>query len=58
MALKPIGGAYPSEGAPKIAANNGKVLTASTAEGVVRNTYVSTADPSGGNDGDVWIKYA
>lgn len=58
MAIKPIGNAYPAEGAPKIAANNGKVLTASTADGVVRNIYVSTSDPSGGNDGDIWVKYA
>lgn len=27
------------------------------ANGQVRNVFVSTADPSGGIDGDIWIKY-
>ena len=57
MAIKPIGANFPQEGAPTVAANNGKVLTATTSDGVVRNIFVSTSDPSGGNDGDVWIKY-
>jgi hypothetical protein len=25
--------------------------------GVLRNTWASTGDPSGGDDGDVWLKY-
>lgn len=28
-----------------------------TTTGQVRNIYISTSDPTGGNDGDVWIKY-
>jgi hypothetical protein len=36
---------------------NGVVTTASTSSGVVRNIYVSTNDPSGGSDGDIWVKY-
>ena len=36
---------------------NGTVTTASTSAGVVRNIYVSTNDPSGGSDGDIWVKY-
>ena len=37
---------------------NGKVTTATTSDGVVRNTYVSTSEPSGGMDGDVWLRYS
>lgn len=33
------------------------VTTASTSSGVVRNIYASTSAPSGGIDGDVWLKY-
>jgi hypothetical protein len=36
---------------------NGFVTTASTSSGVVRNIFVSTNDPSGGSDGDIWVKY-
>lgn len=36
---------------------NGTVTTASTSSGVVRNIYVSTSAPTGGSDGDVWLKY-
>ena len=36
---------------------NGVVTTASTSAGVVRNIYTSTSDPSGGSDGDIWVKY-
>jgi len=36
---------------------NGTVSTASVSLGVVRNIWTSTADPSGGADGDVWLKY-
>ena len=36
---------------------NGSVTTASTSSGVVRNIYTSTSSPTGGIDGDVWLKY-
>lgn len=36
---------------------DGAVTTASTASGVVRNIYTSTSNPTGGIDGDVWLKY-
>lgn len=36
---------------------NGVVTTASTSSGVVRNIYASTSNPTGGIDGDVWLKY-
>jgi hypothetical protein len=36
---------------------NGSVTTASTSSGVVRNIYTSTSNPTGGIDGDVWLKY-
>ncbi len=36
---------------------NGVVTTASTSSGVVRNIYTSTSNPTGGIDGDVWLKY-
>lgn len=36
---------------------NGVVTTASTASAVVRNIHVSTSTPTGGSDGDVWLKY-
>jgi hypothetical protein len=36
---------------------NGTVTTASTTSTVVRNITLSTADPSGGTDGQVWLKY-
>ena len=57
MSVKPIGPNFPVEGKPLIAADNGKVLTADTAQTVVRNITVSTSDPTGGTDGDVWVKY-
>jgi hypothetical protein len=34
------------------------VTTASTSSGVVRNIYASTSNPTGGIDGDVWLKYS
>lgn len=40
-----------------VSQTNGTVTTASTASGVVRNIYVSTSNPAGGSDGDVWLKY-
>ena len=36
---------------------NGKVTIADPAQTVVRNITLSTLDPSGGTDGDVWLKY-
>ena len=36
---------------------NGAVTTAATDQTVVRNITLSTSDPSGGIDGDVWLKY-
>lgn len=36
---------------------NGAVTTASTGSTVVRNITLSTGDPSGGADGQIWLKY-
>lgn len=41
----------------KIDKVNGTVTTASTSSAVVRNITLSTSDPTGGSDGDVWLKY-
>lgn len=40
-------------------ASNGATTVSytTTSGGAVRNIYMSTSDPSGGSDGDVWIKY-
>lgn len=56
MPIKYIGTNYPQDNSsvPQI---NGKVTTASTASGVVRNIYTSVSAPSGGSDGDIWIQY-
>jgi len=43
--------------AAAVSQTNGTVTTASTSSGVVRNIYSSTSTPSGGMDGDVWLKY-
>lgn len=40
-----------------VSRTNGTVSTASTSSTVVRNITLSTANPSGGTDGDVWLKY-
>ena len=40
-----------------VSQTNGTVTTASTSSGVVRNIYASTSNPTGGIDGDVWLKY-
>jgi hypothetical protein len=40
-----------------ISSANGSVSVASTNSGVVRNIFASTSAPSGGIDGDVWLKY-
>lgn len=37
---------------------NGSVTTASTSQGVIRNIYTSTSTPTGGIDGDVWLRYS
>jgi len=36
---------------------NGAVTTAATNQTVVRNITLSTSDPSGGSDGQIWLKY-
>jgi len=36
---------------------NGAVTTAATGSNVVRNITLSTATPTGGSDGDVWLVY-
>ena len=41
----------------KVEKVNGTVTTAATGSTVVRNITLSTADPSGGSDGQVWLKY-
>ena len=40
-----------------VSKTNGKVTTAATTDSVVRNISVSTSQPSGGMDGDVWLVY-
>jgi hypothetical protein len=40
-----------------VSKTNGTVTTASTSSTVVRNITLSTSDPTGGMDGDVWLKY-
>lgn len=40
-----------------VSTTNGAVTTASNSSGVVRNIFVNTGDPTGGVDGDVWLKY-
>jgi len=41
----------------KVDETNGAVTTASVGSTVVRNITLSTASPSGGSDGDVWLVY-
>jgi hypothetical protein len=41
----------------KVEKVNGTVTTASTSSTVVRNITLSTSAPSGGMDGDVWLRY-
>jgi len=41
----------------KVAQTNGTVATAATGSNVVRNITLSTATPTGGSDGDVWLVY-
>jgi hypothetical protein len=40
-----------------VSQTNGTVSTAATTATVVRNITISTASPSGGTDGDVWLVY-
>jgi len=41
----------------RVAETNGAVTTAATGSNVVRNITLSTAAPTGGSDGDVWLVY-
>jgi hypothetical protein len=41
-----------------VSASSGTVTLAPTNSTVVRNITVSTSTPSGGSDGDVWLKYS
>lgn len=41
----------------KVSTTNGTVSTAATGSTVVRNITLSTATPTGGSDGDVWLVY-
>jgi hypothetical protein len=41
----------------RVSQTNGVVTTAAVGSAVVRNISVSTAVPSGGSDGDVWLQY-
>jgi hypothetical protein len=41
-----------------VSAVSGVVTSAPTNSTVVRNITVSTSTPSGGSDGDVWLKYS
>ena len=41
----------------KVAETNGAVTTADTGSSVVRNITLSTAQPTGGSDGEVWLVY-
>jgi hypothetical protein len=47
----------PTSALPFVSQTDGTVTTASTSSTVVRNITLSTSDPSGGSDGDVWLKY-
>lgn len=41
----------------RVLTTNGAVTTAAVGSAVVRNITLSTATPSGGMDGDVWLQY-
>lgn len=41
----------------RVNVTNGQVTTAAVGSVVVRNIAISTATPSGGSDGDVWLQY-
>jgi len=41
----------------RVSQTNGVVTTATVGSAVVRNISISTATPSGGSDGDVWLQY-
>lgn len=40
-----------------VSQTNGTVTTADTTLTVVRNITLSTSEPTGGSNGDVWLKY-
>jgi hypothetical protein len=40
-----------------VSRTNGSVTTAAVDQNVVRNVTLSTSDPTGGSNGDVWLKY-
>lgn len=42
----------------RVLRNNGTVATATAGSAVVRNITISTATPTGGQDGDVWLRYS
>lgn len=42
----------------KLNSSNGAVSTATAGSAVVRNITISTAAPTGGQDGDVWLRYS
>jgi hypothetical protein len=48
---------YAADVSTRVEKTNGTVTTASTSSTVVRNITLSTSDPTGGTDGDVWLKY-
>lgn len=41
----------------RVSSTNGTVVVAAVGSAVVRNITLSTATPSGGMDGDVWLQY-
>ena len=49
--------AYAADVSTRVEKVNGTVTTAATGSTVVRNITLSTAAPSGGADGDVWLRY-
>lgn len=42
----------------KLGTSNAAVSTATAGSAVVRNITISTATPTGGQDGDVWLRYS
>ena len=54
-----IGGLDPVSAAAigAVSVTSGQVTTAPTNATVVRNITTSTSTPTGGSDGDVWLKY-
>ena len=56
-ANKPVSTAQQTALDAKVEKTNGTVTTASTSSSVVRNITLSTSEPTGGIDGDVWLVY-